>query len=244
MRVTRFYHPEPLKEHSEIELKAPAARHATRVLRLRPGDPVVVFDGRGGEFPAQVADTGRQGVSIRLAERVPVERESPLIITLVQGISRGERMDFTIQKSVELGVSAIIPVICERTVVRLDPARAEKRLRHWQGVIENACEQCGRDRLPELHPIENLTNYLSTTTASVETRLFLDPEGTRAPKDIDPPPGMTLLIGPEGGLSEAERGRVRDAGFQGVRLGPRILRTETAALTAIAAAQTLWGDFR
>jgi len=228
-------------------LPAAAGHHLTRVLRLRPGAGVVLFDGRGGEHDAIIATIGRQGVAVEVGVWREVEREASLDVHLVQGISTGERMDFTLQKAVELGVAGIQPVTTKRSVVRLDAVRAEKRRTHWERVCVSACEQCGRNRLPPVHPLQDLDTWLASLSppdAATAHRLLLSPDGDLSLRDLGLPAGpMLLLAGPEGGLTPAEREHARRRGFRGIRLGPRVLRTETAALAALAAMNALWGDF-
>ncbi len=242
MRTPRIYSTQPLAAGATVDLDERAARHATQVLRLRPGDPLVLFDGGGRDYPAVLASASRGGAAARLGEPGPVEAEPPLRARLWLGVSRGERMDFALQKAVELGVAGIVPLLCERTVVKLDAARRAKRLAHWQGVIVGACEQSGRRRLPSLAEPAALAQRLA---APPRTGILLDPQARLGLPDLPPPAGeITLLVGPEGGLAPAERAAARAAGFTGVRLGPRILRTETAPLAALAVVQALWGDLR
>ena len=243
MRRTRIYLPVPLREGATVELDERARRHVVTVLRLRTGDELLLFNGKGGEWRARLEQVSRQSVTAKVEEALPThDTESPLRITLLQGISRGERMDFTIQKAVELGVSRIVPVVTERTQVKLSGERLERRLRHWRGVLIHACEQCGRDRLPVLEAPRPLAEALAE---SDEPGLLLDPRGDRRITDLpEGMAGLRLLIGPEGGLSDRERSMAYEAGFEGLRLGPRILRTETAALAAIAALQSRFGDLR
>lgn len=248
MRVTRIHIDEALAEGGRVLLDATASNHLLRVLRLRVGAPVVVFNGRGGEYHA-VIDSADQGkAALRIGSHDPVERESPLRITLAQGVSRGERMDYTLQKSVELGVDRIIPLTTEFSQVRLDGARLERRMAHWSGVIGSACEQSGRTRLPVLEAQQALLPWLAALTPTPADpaptlRLVLDPRGEAGLTGlVRHPARLTLLIGPEGGLSAGEIAAARAAGFIGLRLGPRILRTETAAVAALAALQALLGD--
>jgi 16S rRNA (uracil1498-N3)-methyltransferase len=242
MRVTRVFVPEPLAPEGEQTLQGAPANHITRVLRLRRGDALVVFDGRGGHYPASILDLRKDAVLIRVGAHLAAERESPLVITLAQGVSRGERMDWVMQKATELGVSRIVPVLTERSVVRLDERQADNRLRHWRAVIVAACEQCGRNRIPELVPPTSLDALLAGA-APQERRLMLSPQGETRVEELEggPRPVM-LLVGPEGGLAEAEQGAARAAGFLALRLGPRVLRTETAALAALTALQLRLGD--
>ena len=226
-----------------MTLPQQAAHHATRVLRLAAGDGVTLFNGQGGEFGATIVRVGKAEVAVEIGPRVDRECESPLCITLVQALSGGEKMDFTVQKAVELGVSTIQPVISSRSVVRLAGERAEKRVHHWQGVVISACEQCGRNRVPAVGAILPLETWLGSSDRS-GLRMVFAPEATRTLHELPTPSsGVTVLAGPEGGFSEAEVAAAATYGFVPVRLGPRVLRTETAALAAIAAMQAVWGDF-
>jgi 16S rRNA (uracil1498-N3)-methyltransferase len=242
----RFHVQGKLGNGSEVRLHADAAHHAVRVLRLAVGEPVVVFDGLGGEFEARITRIDRGDVSVKTGAHLDVERESPLHIRLVQGLSSGDRMDITLQKAVELGVAAIQPVATERSVVKLKDERAQRRAEHWQNLVISACEQCGRNRVPEVSPLMGLPDWLAQLDMPApddEARLLLSPAATVRLKALSPAPRMTLLVGPEGGLSPAEAQLAQSRGFKPVRLGPRILRTETAALAALSAIQALWGDF-
>jgi 16S rRNA (uracil1498-N3)-methyltransferase len=214
-----------------------------RVLRLPPGAPVVLFDGRGGEYPARIERIERDRVYAELAAWQEIERESPLVVTLVQALQAGDKMDFTIQKAVELGVRDIVPVESRRSVLRLSGERAAKRVAHWQGVVASACEQCGRNQVPLVAPLEKLENWLARPAGGV-LRLMLAPDAGQTLADIEPAGAVQLLIGAEGGLDPQEMIAAQQAGFQAVRLGPRVLRTETAGLAVLAALQALWGDFR
>jgi 16S rRNA (uracil1498-N3)-methyltransferase len=243
MNLPRFYCREALSPGAHVELPEPVARHAVRVLRLPPGAPMVLFDGRGGEYPAHIERIERDRVMAELAAWNDVERESTLAITLIQALQAGDKMDFTIQKAVELGVRDIVPVESRRSVLRLAGERAGKRVAHWQGVVASACEQCGRNQVPLVAPLEKLENWLARPAHGV-LRLMLAPDGEQALADITPAKEVQLLIGAEGGLDPQEVIAAKSAGFQAVRMGPRILRTETAGLAALAAMQALWGDFR
>ncbi len=245
MRIPRIFLPQTLTAGSRVVLEDAASNHLLRVLRLKPGAPVYLFNGAGGEFEATLSAVERGTAVVTLGAFIDVSRESPLSITLAQGISRGERMDYTLQKSVELGVSCIIPLETEFSQVRLEGERRERRRRHWEGVIAGACEQSGRTRLPELQPVTSLGDWLvSTSTVAEGLRLVLDPAAETGLSQLQLPPAtrVTLLIGPEGGLSDREIEQSRRAGFAGLRLGPRILRTETAGIAALAALQALQGD--
>jgi 16S rRNA (uracil1498-N3)-methyltransferase len=243
MNAPRLYVPLPLAAGAQLELPEGAGHHAARVLRLRAGDPVALFNGQGGEYAARILAIGKHDVTVALERHDPVERESSLPVTLVQAVSSGERMDITIQKAVELGVSRIVPVESERCVVRLKGERAAKRVAHWQQVTISACEQCGRNRIPEVRMISPLDVWLAAEKNDA-LRWMLLPGADTALRDLPrPQKPIELLVGPEGGLTDAEVEAARRAGYQPVRLGPRVLRTETAALALLAALQALWGDF-
>ena len=242
MAIPRFYCPAELAPGAMVALPAQAAHHAARVLRLEIGDRVTLFNGQGGECEARLARIGKHEVATEILAWHEVERESVLQVTLAQAVSAGEKMDFTLQKAVELGIGAIQPLTSERSVVRLTGERAEKRVAHWQGVAVAACEQCGRNRIPQVAPLEALPTWLSEQQTGL--RLILSPEVDQGLRDLPrPTEPVTLLVGPEGGFSQGEIEAALRQGFTPVRLGPRILRTETAALTMLAAMQALWGDF-
>jgi len=246
VRIPRLHLDRPLAAGAELALDEGAARHAHAVLRLRPGAAVVVFDGRGHAFHAELLSTGRRGARVRLGDALHDDPESPLRVTLALGVSRGERMDLAVQKAVELGAACIAPLLTERTVVRLAGDRAERRQAHWAGIAASACEQCGRNRVPEVLAAQPLAQWLELAGAgdAPGLRLLPDPRATVGLATLPPPRplALTLLIGPEGGLSEAEHSLAGRHGFTGVRLGPRVLRTETAVIAALAAVMTLWGD--
>lgn len=241
MRLSRLYLSQPLTAGAEIVADDAVAHYVRDVLRLRKGDALCVFDGRGGEYDARVLEAHRHG--LKLAVGVWRERacESPLHTELGLGISRGERMDYAVQKAVELGVSRIVPLDTERSVVRLSGERREQRRRHWQKIAIGACEQSGRCRVPEVAEPMELDTWSAAQTG---LRLFCNPRSVRGLAELVAPEDgrLCLLSGPEGGFSEPEREQVEALGFTPIRLGPRILRTETAALAVLAAAQLLWGD--
>jgi 16S rRNA (uracil1498-N3)-methyltransferase len=242
MPIPRFYCAMPLPPGRHVALPDEVARHAVGVLRLRDGDDVILFNGDGSECLGQLFKSGR-GAEVLLKAVCTPERESPLAITLVQGVSSGERMDYTLQKAVELGVTAIQPVMMKRTIVRLDDEKRHKRRQHWQGVIVSACEQCGRNHVPLVAPILDFHEWLGTVPELTGQKLILDPEATLRLRDMsEPVTTVTMLAGPEGGFDSHERESVIRAGFTRLSLGPRILRTETAALAALAAIQSQWGD--
>jgi len=240
--MPRFYLPETLAPDTLITLPDASAHHAARVLRLSVGDAVTLFNGRGGEWAGNIHHIGKRTVDVRVAAWQDVERETPLRITLAQGISSGERMDYALQKAVELGVHAIQPVACTRSVVKLSGERADRRRSHWQNLVIAACEQCARNRVPEVSDIVPLPAWLAQPTTAA-LRLIFAPHAQHTLHTLPRPDGdITILAGPEGGFSADEYNAARAVGFIPVRLGPRILRTETAALAALAAMQTLWGD--
>jgi 16S rRNA (uracil1498-N3)-methyltransferase len=240
MRISRFYLPHPLTANEIIRLDDDSAHYLGTVLRLKKGAELTVFNGEGGEYPAILLAAHRAEFSIQLGDWNPRESESALSTHLGLGISRGERMDIAIQKAVELGVSAITPLFTERCVVQLDEARQDQRLRHWRRVAQSACEQCGRDRLAQVFAPLRLKEWVERQAG---LRLFLHPENGQRLSELPRPNGpISLLSGPEGGFAEHERKLAKQAGFIALQLGPRILRTETAALAALAAIQTLWGD--
>jgi 16S rRNA (uracil1498-N3)-methyltransferase len=242
MRINRIYCEGPLPSGDPIALPASGAYHVARVLRMREGAPLRVFDGEGQEFHAQIASVDGDKVSVHLGDRVQATPESPLRITLVQGVSRGERMDWTLQKATELGVATIAPVLTSRSVVRLDQNQAEKKQSHWRGIVIGACEQCGRARLPTVGMPMSLRDYFANARKD-GMRLVLSPSAPASLAGIASLPAkVELLIGPEGGLDDNELIAAEKAGFMPVRLGPRVLRTETAAVVALSVLQSLWGD--
>jgi 16S rRNA (uracil1498-N3)-methyltransferase len=213
------------------------------VLRLAVGDDVVLFDGEGGEYPGRIADAGPE-LRVLLTGHAVVEREAPLAITLAQALVAGEKMDWLAQKAVELGVAALAPLETERAVVRLSGERAAKRVDHLRQVALSACEQCGRNRVPRIEPLARLPDFLAASAATGAVRLMLSPGAVRPLRSLDPAGRpVLLLVGPEGGLSPKEILAAESAGFEAVSLGPRVLRTETAGLAAIAALLAHWGDF-
>lgn len=236
----------PLAAGLQLTLPAAAANHVARALRLAAGDPLTLFDGAGGEYPARLSLVAKDRVEVELFAHAPVERESVLRLRLVQCLQGGDKMDFTIQKAVELGVEEIVPVISRRSVVRLDGERARKRVEHWRQVVVAASEQCGRNRLARVTEIEHIDRWLGQPPRDPARRLLLSPHAAVTVESLfaeTSPSGVELLIGPEGGLAPEEDERARAAGFSALRLGPRVLRTETAGLAAIAALHARWGDF-
>jgi len=242
--VPRLYVDAALESQAKLILPEDTAHHAARVLRLREGELVLLFDGRGGEHEAHLSFPARGRVVAEIGDRRDVERESPLAVTLVQGVSSGEKMDFTIQKAVELGVAAIQPILTAKSVVRLSAEREAKKLAHWKRITIAACEQCGRNRLPEVREAMSVETYCREP-APAALRLLLSPEGNSGLKSLQDriQHTVSLAVGPEAGFSAAEEQLLARAGFVAVRLGRRILRTETAALAALAALNALAGDF-
>jgi len=239
MRLSRFFIDAPLSL-GEHELPEAQAHYIGRVLRMAEGDAVQLFDGSGHEFRGALLEVGKKRVRVQLDETFAGQTESPLRIHLGQGLSRGERMDWAIQKATELGVTEITPIVSERCEVRLKDERAEKRQAHWQQIAVSACEQCGRSVVPVIHPPMPLAQWLKSSDA--ELKLVLHP--VAEPLTSHAKPGtLAFLIGPEGGLNDAEVDQAQDAGFHAARLGPRVLRTETAPVVALSVAQQLWGDF-
>jgi len=233
-----------LQPGETVTLTDRVARHLVQVLRLKTGAELTLFNGRDGrECRARITRVAKKEVQARIVECSEAAPPPLLRLHLALGISRGERMDFALQKAVELGVTTITPLFTKRTVVRLNAQRAQKRLVHWQGVVISACEQSGRTYLPLLHEPASLETWLKKEGGP--GTLLLDPRAERTLPMLAAPEGtLTFLIGPEGGFSAGERALAYDSGCTGIRLGPRILRTETAPLAAMAAAQVLWGDFR
>lgn len=251
MREVRVFIDAPLTSSAQLRLPIAAARHVARVLRLRVESPLTVFDGRGGEYAAKIIQIRGDQVDIATDHHRAIERESSRPLVLLQGISRGERMDLVVQKATELGVTHILPVSCQRSVVQLDNERAEKRVAHWRSIAISACEQCGRNRLPVIEPAKSLSEAIHRLAAldahGIRLRALLDPDASQSLaqwlRSADPAEGIALLIGPEGGLDSSESELARAQQFASIRLGPRILRTETAAFAALAAIQSLAGDF-
>jgi len=238
----RFYSPSSLADAVQVELEANAARHAAKVLRLRRGDQIVLFDGTGGEYEASVHAVERSDVLVDVGKFHPDDREPALNLCLAQGLASGDKMDTILQKAVELGVTDFQPLSTRKSVVRLTEERAERRLLHWRQVAIAACEQCGRNRIPTVHDVEDIGEWV--TEEKNGARFILAPNATTALADLaNKPEQVTLLVGPEGGFAEEELKAALDSGYMPVRLGPRILRTETAGMAALAAIQTLWGDF-
>ncbi len=244
MRIPRLYTPPPLTTGESVLIDGQTAHQVINVLRLRSGAQLRVFDGAGHEYHAILGDTGRGRIAVTVGEQVAGLAEPLLQVTLAQGIARADRMDLILQKAVELGVSSIQPLWMQRSQSHLKGARLEKRRQHWQGVVISACEQCGRNTLPTLAAPASFADWIHTVPGS-DCRIMLQPESAHTLQDTAPTNGnITLLVGPEGGLNASEQSLAKAEGFSGIRLGQRILRTETAALAALAGMQVLWGDFR
>jgi 16S rRNA (uracil1498-N3)-methyltransferase len=244
MRIPRLYVPEAGKSGDIITVTGQAAHHVAQVLRLRPGAVIRLFNGTGPEWEAVLLEGKRTGVRLEIGNAVTPVDEPALSITLAQGVARNDRMDFILQKSVELGISRVQPIWMQRCQSRVRGERLEKRLQHWQGIIISACEQCGRSTLPALSDPVDYPAWISEQDEA-STRLMLQPDSRQTLHDLDPPEGdIIILVGPEGGLNPEEQRLASLARFTGIRLGQRILRTETAALSALAGMHALWGDFR
>ncbi len=242
MRLTRVFVDAPLAPGARVVLPESAGAHLVRVLRLREGEACVLFNGDGRDYDARLLAANKRGVEAEVFDARAIDNESPLRIVLLQGIARGEKMDLILQKATELGVAAFVPVFADRTEVRLDGERLDKRMAHWRSVVVSACEQSGRARIPQLAPARGLAEA-AASLATDALKLTLDPQGehrfdTLATTQTD----IVIAIGPEGGWSEKDRLALRENGFAGLRLGPRVLRTETAGLAAIAALQARFGD--
>jgi 16S rRNA (uracil1498-N3)-methyltransferase len=241
MRRSRIYTPQSLASPGSVELEASASHYLLRVLRLAPGDPVTLFNGDGWDYAGEVSEVQRRCIRVSINGSQIPNNESPLRITLVQAISRGDRMDYSLQKATELGVSDIQPVTSARVEVRLDDKRKSKRLAHWQGVVISACEQSGRAVLPQVHPPLTLFEWLSASSGS--ERLVLDPKANSSLSEITlTSKAVSILVGPEGGFSSTEIETIGAQDITAVSLGPRVLRTETAGPAAVCVLQARAGD--
>ncbi len=242
MRLTRVFIDAPLETGTRVTLEGNAASHITRVLRLRVGAALTLFNGRGGEYSAGIDKAHGGSVTVAIGVAHAIERESPLELTLAQGVSRGERMDLVVQKATELGVTRLVPLLTERSVVQLDAQHAQRKLNHWRAVAVGACEQCGRNRLPEISAPVPLREHLRTDGAA-DLRVMFAPEAQRRIGEVARAAGkVSVLVGPEGGLSDEEQQAAMAAGFTAVLAGPRVLRTETAAIVALTLLQREFGD--
>ncbi|WP_263081622.1 16S rRNA (uracil(1498)-N(3))-methyltransferase [Endozoicomonas sp. Mp262] len=240
MRNPRIYTPQPLVAGTTVELIDTAANHVGRVLRMKAGEPLILFNGEGGSFQGQVASVSKKQVSVLLESRRDSDSESPLRIELGQSLSRGERMDYAIQKATEMGITDITPILSERCEVRLNAERQEKRIKHWQQVAISACEQCGRNRVPVIHPPVTVAQWLDSRTTDLN--FVLHHRTDKKLEGYSKPDSVSLLIGPEGGLTADEIGMAESHGFKALAMGPRVLRTETAPVAAAALMHYLWGD--
>ena len=245
MRVPRVYTAQPLASGQVVTLEAAPSHHLSKVLRMTAGRPLVLFNGQGGEFEGEILETGKKAVSVHIGDFHPADRESPLDLELAIGLSRGDRMDWIFQKATELGATRITPLFTERSEVKLKGERLEKKLEHWQQVMISACEQCQRNRLPIIRSPLTLDDWFDQALGNTPDRaLFVlhhrDSRGLPTEKPLGE---VSLLVGPEGGLSDDEIDRALQRGCQPLTLGPRVMRTETAPLAAISLAQYLWGDF-
>lgn len=241
MKSIRIFQAIDLTTGQSVQLDKAASNHLVRVLRLKPEQKFTLFNGNGGEFSASLEIAGKTAIAHITDFSEPVT-ESPLSLHLYQGISKGDRMDFVIQKSVELGANSITPVFTARTVVSLKQDRLDKKIQHWQSIANSACEQCGRNIVPSISPAVSFTEALQLSSS--ELKLLLDPLDNNGFSNLaSKTNSVDFLIGPEGGLTEEEINQAKESAYSGIGLGPRILRTETAALAAITTAQILWGDF-
>mgnify|MGYP000050009849 CR=1 FL=1 len=245
MRISRIYTADELSVGQMLQLDRDASNHLSRVLRLKVGNPVVLFNGDGSDYHGVIEIIERNQVSVHIQNSESQNMESPLHIHLYQGVSRGDKMDLTLQKGVELGIKEFTPLLTERCGVKLDLKRWEKKVQHWEKVIQSACEQCGRSTLPRLNPVIEISTALEQTNSS--HHFFLHPdakESFSAYSEAEPTASIALWVGPEGGFSDKEVEQALNNNITPVQLGPRVLRTETAALAAVSVMNTLWGDFR
>lgn len=240
MRVPRIYTSQPLANSQTIQLEEGPSHHLAKVLRMQEGRELILFNGDGAEYPALITQVGKKAVTVTLQEKHNIDRESSLEIELAIGVSRGERFDWVLQKATELGVTRIVPLMTERTEVKISGDRLEKIRDRWQQILISACEQCQRNRLPQLSDPVALPNWLEAVTSDV--RFVLHHRDTQSLPQAARPVSVSLLIGPEGGLSDGEIVLAKQAGFDALTLGPRVLRTETAPIAAITLVQYLWGD--
>lgn len=239
--MTRIFQPIELVEDARINLDDRAVHYLLSVLRAKAGDALVLFNGQGGEYAATIEMISKKNIVVFIEKYLAIEVESPLDLCLAQGIARGEKMDFIVQKAVELGVKRIIPLLTERCNVRLSAEREAKRMAHWQGIIISACEQCGRNCLPEIATPQTFTNWITSVQST--HRFILSPrEKVAGACTVSANDSVTLLIGSEGGLTDKEAELAKFQNFIPFHLGPRILRTETATIAALAIAQSKWGD--
>ena len=242
MRIPRIYTDTPLQAGAEAQLDDNAAQHVGRVLRMQPGQALNLFNGDGQDYPALIASASKKNVTVQVQQPTANSSESALEIVLGQTLSKGDRMDYAVQKATEMGVTQIVPLSTERCDVRLKGDREDKRLSHWQSVAISAAEQCGRARVPDILPVMNITEWLEYSQRC-DVRLVLHHRTEQSLDSLAKPNSVALMIGPEGGLSADEIAQAEKFGFLPVALGPRVLRTETAPVAAMALCQWLWGDF-
>ena len=240
MRVPRIYIHQALAPELLVELEPSASQHTARAMRMQAGDALTLFDGSGGEYGATIANVGNKAVQALVGEHRAIESESPLAVHLGIALSRGERMDWIVQKATELGVASITPLVTERVEVKLKGDRADKKRLHWQRIAVSACEQCGRNQVPIINPLQPLAQWTAGTEA--DCKLVLHHRATALSTTIQKPNCLALLVGPEGGLSAIEIAVAETSEFQALTLGPRVMRTETAPLAALAILQARWGD--
>ena len=241
MRNPRIYSDQPLEAGTSVELTDSAANHVGKVLRMKTGEPLVLFNGLGGAFQGCISNVTKKSVEVHLEQKQEGDAESPLTIELGQTLSRGERMDYAIQKATEVGVTRITPLFSERCEVKLKADRIEKRLKHWQQIAISACEQCGRNIVPTIHPPMKLEDWV--TSRNTQLNFVLHHRTEKKLTGYDQPESVSLLIGPEGGLTEQEIALAEHHRFAALALGPRVLRTETAPVVAISLMQFVWGDY-
>ncbi len=244
MRIPRTYVDGALASGAHVALSPFAAEHLTRVLRLGDGAEILCFNGDGHDYRGVLRVRGKGQIWVDIGARTAIASESPLSVSLAQCIARGEKMDWILQKATELGVQRIEPLVSERTEVRMDEERGERRLAHWRRVVQSACEQCGRARVPDMAPAQSLPNFAAECVARTAHKFVLDPDAGASFPALDAGREIVLAVGPEGGFSERDLDALRQAGFVGVRLGPRILRTESAGIAALAVLQHIGGDWR
>ena len=240
MRVPRIYTNQALDSELLLRLDTSASQHVARAMRMQVGEALTLFNGRGGEFGGVIHSVGSKVVEVLVAQHRPIEAESPLEVHLGIALSRGERMDWIVQKATELGVKSITPLLSERVEVKLKGDRAEKKALHWQRIVVSACEQCGRNQLARVHPIQSLVNWVADTEA--QCKLVLHHRAALPLGSVQKPASVALLVGPEGGLSAPEIDMAELSEFQSLTLGPRVMRTETAPVAALAILQARWGD--
>ncbi|WP_062265532.1 16S rRNA (uracil(1498)-N(3))-methyltransferase [Endozoicomonas arenosclerae] len=240
MRNPRIYTDQPLAEGQVVELTDSAANHVGKVLRMKPEEPLILFNGHGSSWQGSIQSVSKKSVTVTLSALIEKTTESPLKVHLGQSLSRGERMDYAIQKATEMGVIEITPLFSERCEVKLNAERQEKRLRHWQQIAISACEQCGLNRIPVIHPPENVADWMQMQ--ETDLKFVLHHRTEKKLEGFDRPESVSLLIGPEGGLTQEEIVAAETSGFNALALGPRVLRTETAPITAVSIMHYLWGD--